>query len=62
MGPWLHYDHDEHGGYAGFSHATCNKRAGAIKGNRTQRGQRRTRAQPETWMGRGGQIPTRDIH
>lgn len=42
MGPHLHYDHDEHGGYLGFSHGTepcpvcgqkCNLRAGAIKGN-----------------------------
>ena len=28
----LHYDHDEDGGYLGFSHARCNLRAGASKG------------------------------
>lgn len=32
MGPGLHYDHDEHGGYLGFSHAVCNRKAGASKG------------------------------
>lgn len=32
----LHYDHDERGGYLGFSHAACNLRAGARKGNRLQ--------------------------
>lgn len=45
MGPHLHYDHDEAGGYLGFSHGTpcpicgikCNIRAGAIKGNQIQR-------------------------
>lgn len=36
MGPDLHYDHDETGGYLGFSHAQCNIRAGAIKGNHQQ--------------------------
>jgi hypothetical protein len=38
MGPWLHYDHNEAGGYLGFSHAHCNNRAGAIKGNLLSRG------------------------
>lgn len=37
MGPYLHYDHDEHGGYLGFSHAECNLHAGAVKGNQRQR-------------------------
>lgn len=33
MGPWLHYDHtDARDGYLGFSHAVCNRRAGARKG------------------------------
>jgi hypothetical protein len=31
----LHYDHnDTNTGYLGFSHATCNRRAGASKGGR----------------------------
>ena len=38
MGPWLHYDHAEDGTYLGFSHARCNVRAGAIKGNRISQG------------------------
>ena len=39
MGPWLHYDHtDRRDGYLGFSHATCNKRAGARKGARVANG------------------------
>ena len=33
VGLW-HLDHDEHGGYLGFSHATCNTSAGAAKGAR----------------------------
>lgn len=36
MSRYLHYDHDEHGGYLGFAHAACNLRAGAIKGNQRQ--------------------------
>jgi hypothetical protein len=36
MGRWLHYDHDETGGYLGFSHSRCNLRAGAQKGNQLQ--------------------------
>lgn len=45
MGPWLHYDHDETGGYLGFSHGQhpcpdcgqrCNVRAGAQKGRSLQ--------------------------
>lgn len=31
IGLW-HYDHDERGGYLGFSHRTCNQNAGARKG------------------------------
>lgn len=35
MGPWLHYDHtDARDGYLGFSHASCNRKAGARKGAR----------------------------
>jgi hypothetical protein len=34
----LHLDHDEHGGYRGYSHAYCNTRAGAIKGNALRAG------------------------
>jgi hypothetical protein len=34
MGPHLHYDHAETGGYLGFAHARCNLRAGASKGGR----------------------------
>jgi hypothetical protein len=30
-------DHAEGGGYLGFAHSTCNRRAGAIKGNRVRR-------------------------
>jgi hypothetical protein len=30
----LHLDHAEDGSYLGFSHAACNKRAGASKGAR----------------------------
>lgn len=33
----LHLDHDEHGGYLGFSHATCNTRAAAVKVNGLRR-------------------------
>jgi hypothetical protein len=37
MGPHLHYDHTNDGtAYLGFAHATCNRRAGAIEGNRRQ--------------------------
>lgn len=33
MGSWLHLDHDEHGGYLGFSHGLrCNISAGSSKG------------------------------
>lgn len=38
MGRWLHYDHAETGGYLGFAHADCNRRAGALKGNRIAAG------------------------
>jgi hypothetical protein len=31
-GEELDLDHDENGGYLGFSHALCNRRAGAYKG------------------------------
>lgn len=41
MSSALHYDHDEHGGYLGFSHGSCNLRAGAIKGNTLQPGPHR---------------------
>lgn len=37
MGPHLHYDHAEHGGYLGFAHGPCNVRAGSDKGNALQR-------------------------
>lgn len=38
MGPRLHYDHNgQRNGYLGFSHAACNRRAGAKVGNRRQR-------------------------
>lgn len=37
MGRNLHYDHNaERTGYLGFSHATCNRKAGAQAGNRKQ--------------------------
>lgn len=46
MGSHLHLDHDEHGGYRGFSHGTscptcgrkCNIRAGSQKGARIRNG------------------------
>lgn len=50
MGPWLHYDHDEHGGYLGFSHGSrpcpvcgrkCNERAGQVKGAQVVNARRR---------------------
>lgn len=47
MGPHLHYDHDEHGGYLGFSHDYCNRRAGAVKGNQLQR---QGQAQAQRWI------------
>lgn len=55
MGPWLHYDHDEHGGYYGFAHGApcpycrirCNLAAGARKGSRIAHRKRRT--SPLTW-------------
>jgi hypothetical protein len=34
MSPALHLDHDEHGGYLGFAHDDCNRKAGARKGAR----------------------------
>ncbi len=34
MSPRLHLDHNEHGGYLGFAHETCNRKAGAKKGAR----------------------------
>ena len=40
MGRWLHYDHAEDGTYLGFSHGSCNKRAGARKGARITNAQR----------------------
>jgi hypothetical protein len=49
MGHWLHLDHDEIGGYLGFSHGSrrcpvckrrCNLRAGAQKGQRKASGAR----------------------
>lgn len=55
MGPWLHYDHTDNGvGYLGFAHAACNRRAGAIAGNRAQQHTRRTRhaATPQPWQSR----------
>ena len=33
IGLW-HLDHDEHGGYLGFSHRRCNEKAGQSKGAR----------------------------
>lgn len=37
MGEWLHYDHNaQRTGYLGFSHARCNRRAGAREGRRRQ--------------------------
>lgn len=50
MGPHLHLDHAEHGGYLGFSHGgrcpicrkRCNVSAGASKGARTTNARRRT--------------------
>jgi hypothetical protein len=47
MSPDLHYDHDEHGGYLGFSHANCNRHAGAVKGNQRQRA---TTTPPTRWV------------
>jgi hypothetical protein len=39
MGPWLHYDHTERrDGYLGFAHASCNRKAGARKGQRMSSG------------------------
>lgn len=47
MNRTLHYDHAEHGGYLGFSHARCNTRAGSVKANAIRRAagvaQRQTR-------------------
>ena len=37
MGPWLHYDHNAaRTGYLGFSHASCNVKAGAKVGRSRQ--------------------------
>jgi hypothetical protein len=41
MSPHLHYDHDERGGYLGFSHAHCNRSAGASKGARITNAKRK---------------------
>lgn len=59
MNPGLHYDHDEQGGYLGFSHGTrpcptckrrCNLRAGSLKGNgRKTHTPRQARAQSRNW-------------
>jgi hypothetical protein len=46
MGRWLHYDHDEHGGYLGFSHARCNQLAGASKGGKVTAARRATTTAP----------------
>ena len=37
----VHLDHDEHGGYRGWAHNTCNRNAGAAKGGRTALAKRR---------------------
>ena len=50
MGPGLHLDHDEHGGYHGFSHGTpcpwckrrCNVSAGSSKAAKRRNGVRPT--------------------
>ena len=42
MGPNLHLDHAEHGGYLGFAHAACNISAGAAKGARIANSRRKT--------------------
>ena len=41
-GQRLELGHDDFGGYIGLVHASCNHRAGAIKGNRLRR-RRKTR-------------------
>jgi hypothetical protein len=43
MGPHLHYDHAEGGGYLGFSHARCNVKAGASKGAKIANAKRKKR-------------------
>lgn len=52
MGRWLHYDHAEDGiTYLGFSHGTCNKSAGARKGNQRQRAKRGRGTPSRDWYG-----------
>ena len=48
MGPNLHLDHDEDGSYLGFSHAACNRRAGAVKGQKLA-AMRRTPWRSRAW-------------
>lgn len=48
MSQHLHYDHDEQGGYLGFSHAHCNRKAGSHKAN-TRRQPRQPRRQSRAW-------------
>ncbi len=50
----VHYDHDEHGGYLGFSHMECNRGAGAAKGGRIAHAIRRTNKHART---RGVGVP-----
>jgi hypothetical protein len=40
VGQPIHLDHDERGGYLGFSHSTCNLSAGGRKGRAIQTGRR----------------------
>jgi hypothetical protein len=50
MGPWLHLDHAEHGGYLGFSHGLrCNVTAGSRKGARTVNAQRKATRTSRRW-------------
>lgn len=46
MGPGLHYDHAESGGYLGFAHARCNVNAGASKGARIANAKRKAKRRP----------------
>ena len=48
----IHLDHDEHGGYLGWAHNTCNRDAGAAKGGRVRA------AKHGPWRGQRSQPPS----
>jgi len=51
----IHLDHDEHGGYRGWAHNTCNRDAGAAKGGRIANAKRKTRRIITRTAARSGQ-------